>query len=803
MASISTGLANYLSHARRTNKETEHEITHLNQKVDAINQAGKSYATKSDTWLKEKGAQMSSRLLADTKDEAVLIELFALGREAADRMLGMRPFDVQMLAGLALKEGHLIEMNTGEGKTLAAVLPACFQAFKRKGVHILTFNDYLARRDAAWMKPLYTFFGLSVGVIQEGQSAAERKAAYGKDVTYATAKEVGFDFLRQQLVRHPKNLVLRPLYSAIVDEADSILIDEARTPLVIAGERNVSDTDPYRIADIVSSLQKNIDWETDAHERNVLLTECGVEQVEALLKCGSLYADENFLLLTEVNQALHALALLHRDVDYIVRNNRIEIVDEFTGRVMEDRRWPDGLQAALEAKEKLSIQPGGKILGSITVQHFLKQYEHMAGMTATALTAAEELDAFYGLKVVPISPNLPCRRIDEPSLIYRTKDAKYRALVDDIKNWHHQGRPVLVGTISVAESEQIGKQLALAGVPCRMLNAKNDEAEAAVIARAGEPGAVTISTNMAGRGTDIKLGGVDEAERGRVLNLGGLVVIGTNQHESVRIDHQLRGRAGRQGDPGASRFYLSLEDKLLMRFGIDTLIPKQLWPRIGDAPIEHSSIRREVERVQRIVEGQNYEIRQTLWKYAQLMEAQRQKIQNWRSRILEGTEVLTLFEKHLPLKFAAFEQMVGFKRLHEIERVLTLHHMDHCWSAHLARVSQLREGIHLVGIGGMNPINEYHKQLAALFWNLLEEIEAETLVSLSRLELNEQGINLGEQIENGPSSTWTYLINDQALTDIQNVLFGPGSSAYAAGAVLMAWPLLLAWGLWHRWKRKR
>lgn len=803
MASISTGMASYWPHTWRKKKGIVHDIAHLEQKVDAINQAGKPYAIKSDTWLKEKGAHLSSQLLAGQRDEAIRIKLFALGREAASRMLGMRPFDVQILAGLALLEGHLVEMNTGEGKTLAAVLPVCFQAFKRKGVHILTFNDYLARRDAAWMKPLYAFFGLSVGVIQEGQSAAERKAAYSKDVTYATAKEVGFDFLRQHLVRHPENLVLRPLYSAIVDEADSILIDEARTPLVIAGERNASNTDPYRIADIVSSLQKNIDWETDAHERNVLLTECGVEQVEALLKCGSLYADENFLLLTEVNQALHALALLHRDVDYIVRNNRLEIVDEFTGRVMDDRRWPDGLQAALEAKEKLPIQPGGKILGSITVQHFLKQYQHLAGMTATAQTAAEELDAFYGLKVVPIPPNLPCSRIDEPSLIYRTGDAKYKALVDDIKSWHHQGRPVLVGTISVAESEQIGNRLALAGVHCRILNAKNDEAEASVIARAGEPGAVTISTNMAGRGTDIKLGGVDEAERERVLALGGLIVIGTNQHESVRIDHQLRGRAGRQGDPGASRFYLSLEDKLMMRFGIDTLIPKQSWPIVGDAPIEHSAIRKEVERVQRIVEGQNFEIRQTLWKYAQLMEAQRQKIQDWRSRILEGTEELTLIEKHLPRKFAEFVQVVGLKRLREVERILTLHHIDLCWSAHLARASQLREGIHLVGIGGMNPINEFQKQLASLFWNLLEEIEAETLVSLSRLELDEQGISLDEQIKNGPSSTWTYLINDQALTDLQSVLFGPGSSAYAAGAVLMAWPLLLAWGLWYRWKRKK
>lgn len=785
----------------------EENLAPYEEALREINRLGEDFARKTDDQLRGGAAILRERMRDGASGSAssddLLVEVFALAREAAARTLGMRPFDVQMMAGVALSRGKLVEMQTGEGKTLAAVAPACLNAGAGRGVHVLTFNDYLARRDAAWMGPVYRFLGLSVGAVQEGMSVDARRAAYAADVTYATAKEAGFDFLRDGLCRTPDDLVHRAFNFAIIDEADSILIDEARVPLVIAGERTGSQTSLYRIAELIAALARGEDWETDENDRNVSLTERGVDRLEAELGCGDLYGAENYLLLIEVNQALHARALLRRDVDYIVRDGRIELVDEFTGRVMDDRRWPDGLQAALEAKESLPIRPGGRILGSITLQHFLKHYPRLSGMTATARPAAEELEAFYGLKVVPVPPNRPCVREDLPDLIFTHKDAKRRALIAEIKRANVTGRPVLVGTRSVEESESLARELGEAGVVCRVLNAKNDEAEAEIIAEAGAVGAVTISTNMAGRGTDIRLGGAGEDGRERIVALGGLYVIGTNRHESRRIDDQLRGRGGRQGDPGTSRFFVSLEDDLMARYGIDNLIPPQIRPAPQDEPIGHSAVRHEVERLQRIVEGQNYEIRKTLWRYSSRVEEQRRAMRDWRMAALMGEEELELCAERLPERYAELRDRFGAEAVREAERAITLGHIDAAWAEHLALIAEIREGIHLVGLGRQDPLYEFTKRVAEAFMKLHQTIEERIVHTFATAKITEDGIDLDLAGLRGPSSTWTYLISDQTMSELQRLLYGLGSTAFAAGAVLTTWPLLIAWGVWRRLTKGR
>jgi preprotein translocase subunit SecA len=779
-------------------ERVEENLAPYEEALQEINRRGEDFAPKTDDQLREVAASLRERSRRVASSDELLVDVFALAREAAARALGMRPFDVQVMAGVALSRGKLVEMQTGEGKTLAAVAPACLNAGAGRGVHVLTFNDYLARRDAAWMGPIYRFLGLSVGAVQEGMSLDARRAAYAADVTYTTAKEAGFDFLRDGLCRTPDDLVHRPFNFAIVDEADSILIDEARVPLVIAGERPGSRTSPYRIAEVVAALAEGEDWETDENSRNVSLTERGVDHVEAALGCGDLYAAENYLLLIEVNQALHSRALLRRDVDYIVRDGRIELVDEFTGRVMDDRRWPDGLQAALEAKEGLPIQPGGRILGSITLQHFLQRYPRLSGMTATAQPAAEELEGFYGVKVVPIPPNRPCVREDMPDMIFTHKDAKRRALIAEIERVNMTGRPVLVGTSSVEESETLARKLGEVGVVCRVLNAKNDEAEAEIIAEAGAIGAVTISTNMAGRGTDIRLGGAGEEEHERVVALGGLYVIGTNRHESRRIDDQLRGRAGRQGDPGTSRFFVSLEDDLMARFGIDHLIPPKIRPAPQDEPVEHPAVRNEVERLQRIVEGQNYEIRKTLWRYTSLVEGQRRALQDWRMGELMGEAELGLCAEQLPERYADLRDRFGEEIPREAERAITLGHIDAAWAEHLALITEIREGIHLAAFGRQDPLYEFTKQVAAAFMKLHQTIEERIVSTFATAKITENGIDLDQAGLRGPSSTWTYLINDQMMSELQRLLYGFGGTAFAIGAVLTTWPLLIAWGIWRR-----
>ena len=647
--------------------------------------------------------------------ESLLVEAFALVYEASRRAIGLEPYDCQIIAGLAMAQGKIAELPTGEGKTLAAVFPAYLYALSGKGVHILTFNDYLAHRDAAWMGPIYRFLGLHVGCVQEGMSLSEKRSAYACDVTYATAKEAGFDFLRDQICFQKEKMVHRPFHLALVDEADSILIDEARIPLVISGVREGVKWDSGRLAAIVKNLILGKDYETDAEHRNVFLTDQGQERLEPLLGCGSLYDPQNQRLLEAIYCALHAEALLRRDIDYIVRRGRIEIVDEFTGRVVENRNWPDGLQAAVESKEGLVRKSEGRILGSITLQHFFRLYPRLCGMTATARPAADELKEFYGLEVVIVPPNRPSIRADEPDAVFTHADAKRRALLAEIRKAHSASRPILVGTASVRESEELATDLQAAGVPCHVLNAKNDELEAGIIAEAGMPGAVTISTNMAGRGTDIKLGGPDERERGPALALGGLYVIGTNRHESLRIDQQLRGRAGRQGDPGSTRFFISQEDRLFMDYGLAAMFSKR--HRITEQPeaLPQGPIQKDILHAQRIIEGQNFDIRKSLCKYSSLVETQRKAVQGWRQRVLDSSPPPELLSQVEPGLYARGLALFGREKTEEIERRLTLCYIDRCWSDHLAWITDTRETIHLVSLGGKTPLDEFVKSATSAF----------------------------------------------------------------------------------------
>jgi preprotein translocase subunit SecA len=756
-----------------------------------------------DGELKDRSSRLREKAEANGITEDIVREAGALVRETARRTVGLEPYDVQMLAGLAMQQGNLVQMDTGEGKTLAAVLPAYIHALTGRGVHVHTFNDYLARRDAAWMGPVYTLLGLRVGCIQQGMAPEDRKKAYDADITYSTAKEAGFDYLRDSLCFDPGCKAQRDFHAVIVDEADSILIDEARVPLVLAGVSGEIKADPGRMAEIAKGLREGTEIETDDGRRNIFLTDIGLRRVEAYLGRGSLHAAGNTDLLTHLNLALHAEFLIHRDVDYIVRDGKIKIVDEFTGRVVEDRHWPDGLQAAVEAKEKLSLGSGGSILGSITLQHFLKLYPQISGMTATALPSAEEIQEFYGLKTVVIPPHRPCVRRDEPDVVFTHSDAKAQALVTEIESWHSKGRPVLVGTASVEESERLASGLEEAGISCQVLNAKNDEAEAGIIAQAGAMRAVTISTNMAGRGTDIKLGGDQEQQRDAVVKLGGLYVIGTNRHQSLRVDQQLRGRAGRQGDPGSSRFFISLEDDLVERYGIRNLLPKKVQSLKQKAPLADPLVNREIERGQRIIEGQNFEIRKTLWQYSSLMEKQRYLMHSRRREVLDEEAELGLIEERLPELYRARLAGLGTERMRQIEKRITLYQIDRYWAEHLSLVSDIRESIHLVSVGGNSPLNEFHKHVNAAFLELDKKIEEKICQTFRDLAAKQDGMDLDAAGIRGPSSTWTYLINDQQFGSWVGLLAG-SNIGFTSGAAGLAGPLYVLLGLLRRrrWRRK-
>jgi preprotein translocase subunit SecA len=643
------------------------------------------------------------------------------------------------------------------------VLPAYLNALTGQGVHVLTFNDYLARRDAQWMGPVYEFLGLSVGFIQEDMAPRDRRRAYGYDITYATAKEAGFDYLRDHLCLSPDDLAHRPFHYAIVDEADSLLIDEARIPLVIAGNTDEVAANPYEIAKLVRRLRPGEDYDTDENARNVYLTDAGLDQAERALHCDNL--PENMLLLSQLYQALHAQVLLRRDVDYIVREGRVEIVDEFTGRVVEDRHWPHGLQAAVEAKEGLAIQAEGLIRGSITLIHFAQLYPKLAGMTATAQAAAEEFTEFYRLPVVVIPPNRPSIRVDAPDRVFVTKEVKRRALVEEIASVRATGRPILVGTSSVAESEDLAKALRRKGVTCQVLNAKNDELEAEIVAQAGAPRAVTISTNMAGRGTDIRLGGKAGQYRAEIAALGGLYVIGTNRYESRRVDDQLRGRAARQGDPGSSRFFISLQDDLFERFGIDESLAGGVDARSQDKPVDDPEVTAEIAHVQRVIEGQNLEIRKTLWQYSYVLDRQRHIVHVRRQNLLTGKVAGSLLQQRAPERYEQLLAQFGPAVLDKVERQITLFHIDRCWTEYLDYVAHIRAGIHLMTPADRSPLDEFHLTVGKAFQGLMTSIDNSIVETFLSAEITADGIDMEKAGLKGPTSTWTYLINDHPFGD--------------------------------------
>jgi preprotein translocase subunit SecA len=756
-----------------------------------------------DEELLHRSEALRARARASEPLATVRASLFALAREASRRALGQRPFDEQLVAALALDEGHVVEMQTGEGKTLTAVMPAALNAFTDRGVHILTFNDYLARRDAEWMGPVYRMLGLSVGYVHEGMAPAARRAAYNADITYVTAKEAGFDHLRDLLAMDVAAAVHRPFNVALVDEADSLMVDEARVPLVIAGSVDRDESRAPRLAELVRSLLPGVHFDTDEYGRDIELTDAGIEHVERVLGCGGLHRMENLALLTEVNCALHAHALLRRDVDYIVRNGRVEIVDEFTGRVVADRHWPDGLQAALEAKEGLERRADGRVLGSLTLHRFLRGYSRLCGMTGTATDCAEELHQLYALEVVVIPTHVPVVRIDREDAVFTHREAKERAVIAEIQRAHSDGRPVLVGTSTVTESERLAERLRATGVDCEVLNAKNDAEEAGIVARAGAIDAVTISTNMAGRGTDIRLGGNDESERDRVAALGGLYVIGTNRHESRRVDLQLRGRAGRQGDPGETRFFVSLEDDLLVRYGIRRLIPARFVPARSDEPIENPVVRREIARAQRIIEGQNFEIRRTLARYSHVVEEQHRRLEERRRAILVGEDVSDVWESASEPR-AALVAATGEDAVCKAERLVTLACMDRAWRDHLALCADLREGVHLARLGGQDPLTLFTSEAIRAFARIEDAIDEAVLTALAAVRVVGGEIDLTGTGMKAPTSTWTYLVNDDPFKNrIGALLTGPGGVTIAMYSAAVLMPLLILWGLVDRLMRRR
>ncbi|MEZ4989064.1 MAG: accessory Sec system translocase SecA2 [Saprospiraceae bacterium] len=700
--------------------------------------------------------QLSRELRSEVTDHDDLLQLlpkaYALTKEVCRRLLGLTAYDEQITAAVALHFGKLIEMQTGEGKTLTALFPAYLNALTGKGVHILTFNDYLAQRDADWSRPVFEFLGLSVAAIREGMNREQKYRAYRADITYATAKEVGFDYLRSSISYSPEDLIQRPFYFAIVDEADALMIDEARNPLVLAGNVDRTGIDAYAMARLVDQLQAGTDFEINDYSRNIYLTEEGIRRIEEKMRIDNLMADENYALLSAVNLAIHARMLLQKDVDYVVKDGQIQLVDEFTGRIVADRKWRNGLQTAVEAKEELLIRSEGRILNSISLQHFLYRYPKLSGMTATARAAAEEFDNFYGLSTVIIPPHRTDQRIDEPDRVFVSRAAKLQALVQEIKHVHQGGQPVLIGTLTVKESEELAVALQKENIPCNILNAKNDAEEARIIAGAGKLGQVTISTNMAGRGTDIVLGGGDDEEREKILALGGLYVISTNRHESFRIDRQLRGRAGRQGDIGTTRFFISMEDPLMIQYQLREALPRKYKELSGDRPVNDPGLLKFVDHIQRVMEGQTYDMRRMLLLYTDLVEKQRLIIQAERLEVLLDDNFLL--------------ERTGMSELQQPEaaflaklRELALSIYDKFWSDHLDRLQQLKEGIYLVRYGGQKPLREYQRKADEWFNELCgridEELETKALQLAKYPDKNLQTLGVKK-----PSSTWTYIVND-------------------------------------------
>ena len=773
--------------------KNERELKKIQPVVEKTNAFEPRIQTMSDEDLKAQTQRFKDRLNNGEPLDDLLPEAFATVREASVRTLEMRHFDVQLIGGMVLHQGKIAEMKTGEGKTLAATLPAYLNALSGKGVHIITVNDYLARRDTEWMGHIYNYLGLSVGCILHGLNDNERNAAYGSDITYGTNNEFGFDYLRDNMKFDRDAIVQKNLNFAIVDEVDSILIDEARTPLIISGPAEKS-TDLYHLINgIIPRLVAEVDFSVDEKARSAAMTEEGIAKAEKLLKVGNLYDPKHIELLHHVNQGLKAYTLFKRDVDYIVKNGEVIIVDEFTGRLMPGRRYSEGLHQALEAKENVKIENENQTLATITFQNYFRMYNKLAGMTGTADTEAAEFKKIYALDVMVIPTNQNMIRTDNSDVIYKTRKEKYDAALEEIIELHKIGQPVLVGTISIDVSESFSEKLKKRGIKHTVLNAKNHEREAEIIAMAGQRSSVTISTNMAGRGTDITLGE-------GVVELGGLHILGTERHESRRIDNQLRGRSGRQGDPGSSRFYLALEDDLLRIFGGERItgIMEKLGMEEGE-PIEARLISKAIESAQAKVEGHNFDIRKQLLEYDDVMNQQREVIYRQRREALSGKNLKSVIEemigdkaeeiayaysdeRALPeewdwkgLNKAVFKQFnlrlneidadtmdgltregvaqliadaclgeyeqreasVGAEDFRHLERIVMLQTVDNLWKDHLLTMDHLKEGIGLRGYAQQDPLIIYKKEGFELFQDMISRIKEETVGILFRIQISE------------------------------------------------------------------
>ncbi len=807
--------------------KNDRELKKLNPLIQQINQLELEIKKLTDEQLQAKTDIFRQQLHEGKSLDDLLPEAFAVVREASVRTLKMRHFDVQLMGGIVLHQGKIAEMKTGEGKTLMATMPIYLNALEGKGAHVITVNDYLARRDAEWMGTIYRFLGLSVGVILHGMDDQERQAAYGCDVTYGTNNEFGFDYLRDNMKFQLEDYAQRELNFAIVDEVDSILIDEARTPLIISGPTE-DRTDKYYLIDkIIPRLNQKTDYEVEEKTKTVVLSDQGVARIEELLKITNLFEPSQMETLHHVNQALKAHILFKRDVDYVVKDNQVMIVDEFTGRLMPGRRYSDGLHQALEAKEGVKIESENQTLASVTFQNFFRMYNKLAGMTGTADTEAVEFKQIYNLDVMVIPTNMPMIRIDNPDVIYKTKTEKYRAVVREIIERHQKGQPMLVGTISIDDSEKLSRMLTKKGVRHEVLNAKFHEKEAEIVAQAGRKGALTIATNMAGRGTDIVLGGNAEMlakkkikedmpaeeqelilselkaqcerERDEVLAAGGLHILGTERHESRRIDNQLRGRSGRQGDPGSTRFYLALDDDLMRIFGSERIA--KVMDTLGieeDEPIEHGMISKAIENAQRRVEGHNFDIRKQLLEYDDVMNKQRETIYALRRDILGQDnlrelaldymdEVATeLIERLVPEKdpvaewdyealnagfsqnfgltinftddpmikeissqkafielflqrlhhfYEQREEEIGVETIRQLEKIVLLHTLDTLWKEHLYSIDQLKEGIGLRGYGQKDPLREYQREGYDMFIDMLARVKEDAVIQLCHIRV--------------------------------------------------------------------
>lgn len=770
--------------------DNEKEIKRMTKYVEQINTFEPDLQRMSDGSLAGKTGEFKRRLEQGESIDDLLPEAFAVVREASRRVLGMRHFDVQLLGGVALHEGRIAEMRTGEGKTLVATLPTYLNALTGQGVHIITVNDYLAKRDSEWMGRVYRFLGLSVGLIAHGLDFPDRKLAYSSDITYGTNNEFGFDYLRDNMVIYPEQMVQRDLHYAIIDEVDSILVDEARTPLIISGPGEKSTDLYYVLAKAVMKLKETEDYTIDEKAKAVMPTEAGIAKIEKLLNITNLYDSDNIEMSHHFNQALRAKALMKRDRDYVVKEGEVVIVDEFTGRLMFGRRYSDGLHQAIEAKEGVKIERESQTLAAITFQNYFRMYKKLSGMTGTAKTEEAEFRKIYNLEVIVMPPNQLVLRQDLPDVIYKTKRAKYKAVIQEITERFAKGQPVLVGTTSIVQSEDLSAMLKKKDIPHNVLNAKYHEMEAQIIAGAGQRGAITIATNMAGRGTDIVLGE-------GVAGLGGLHIIGTERHESRRIDNQLRGRAGRQGDPGSSRFYLSLEDELMRLFGSDNIA--NIMDKLGmeeDEPIEHTLITRSIEQAQKKVEARNFDIRKHVLEYDDVMNQQREVIYGQRRQILMGESMrenifhmigklvekameLYANEKAFPedwdysglieyctgffapegrlsqaeleklsreelqeelLKAAeeaydSREVLFGEASMRELEKVVMLKVVDGKWMEHLDHMDMLREGIGLRAYGQRDPLIEYKIEAYDMFQQMIENIQEDIVKYIFRVNI--------------------------------------------------------------------